>query len=231
MPPCVIMLVFTFRTSGRVASRRAAGFRSDAQIAGIDEAHVSVIFAQPFGVEARGFAETSASAGSSGCGCARFFSCSYSARRVAPPAGRIAVASPPWQSTQRQAHCARGMHGRLVGGGVAGNATGVLTIHFGLGLSEQALLLLRGRLGCENAPSSNNAAAMPPAITKKKTQRRAIRAFALCSPPIEPSIMPASAISSRLELKPQISEKRKHHLCPYRYLSIPGRAPTPPHPR
>jgi hypothetical protein len=43
------------------------------------------------------------------------------------------------------------MHGRLVGGGVAGNATGVFTIDVGLGLAEQALLLLRGRLGMRAA--------------------------------------------------------------------------------
>jgi hypothetical protein len=45
------------------------------------------------------------------------------------------------------ANGAGGMHGRLVGAGVAGNAASVFAVNFGLRLAEQALLrLLRGGL-------------------------------------------------------------------------------------
>jgi hypothetical protein len=52
------------------------------------------------------------------------------------------------------------MHGRLVGGGVAGNAAGVFAINFGLRLSEQALLRrlrrrLSVRVGFEQQRSSD----------------------------------------------------------------------------
>ncbi len=78
----------------------AARFRSDAQIAGIYEAHVFGAFLEPLRVQRSGFADRSASFGSRGCGWACRFTCSYSGEADATPEATRASAFPPWQSVQ-----------------------------------------------------------------------------------------------------------------------------------
>ena len=100
MPPVVIILVETLRTSEAWhpllpqvsgATRRSPGF-TKRTYSGLSLSHSVYIRSA--------FAERSASLGSRGCGWAFRFNCSYSGEADAAPEATRASAFPPWQSVQ-----------------------------------------------------------------------------------------------------------------------------------